>query len=143
MRLSRFLYPQKAIWWSIAITSFLASSIEAETDGTCHPRLETEFRSVLIEATEQLDFRPLREAFGPGLEQLVGLECDPRVMRAILEDAGYRVFGGDPERGRRGTVLGLLQDRSLWGRLRNRRSAQAEVGISDGVITGFSIGPIK
>ena len=143
MRLSRFLYPQKAIWWSIAITCFLALSIEAETDGTCHPRLETEFRSVLIDATEKLDFRPLREAFGPGLEQLVGLECDPRVMRAILEDAGYRVFGGDPERGRGGTVVGYLPDRSLWGRLRNRRSAKAEVGISDNTITWFSIGPIK
>lgn len=137
MRLSRFPYSQKAIWWSIAIICLLASSIQAETDGTCHPRLETEFRSVLIEATEKLDFRPLHEAFGPGLEQLVGLECDPHVMRAILEDAGYRVFVGGS------SVGGRLQDKSLWGRLRNRRSAQAEVGISDGVITGFSIGPIK
>lgn len=107
----------------------------------CDPRIDTEFRAVLAEAAETLDFRLLRYAFGPSEEQLRGLECDPEVLREILAEAGFTVYMHEGNNELR--ILGHLPDRSLWGRLRDRISAQAEVDLVDGQIARTSIGPTK
>ena len=119
----------------------IALPAEAQIAPSCHPRIETEFRLVLIEAAETGDYTLLRHAFGRGLEQLVGLECHPLVMRGILEDAGFEFSPWPLESSLDRSVVGRLPDLSLWGRMRNWYRAQAEVGISNGVIEYFSIGP--
>lgn len=115
----------------------IALPAEAQIAPSCHPRIESEFRSVLTEAAETGDYRLLRFAFGPNLEQLVGLECHPMAMRLIVEDAGFEVYPWASESSLDRTVLGRLPDLSLWGRLRDRDSGRAEVRISNGIIDFF------
>lgn len=133
-----------ACFLAIAVAFALSTTtLRAETKHNCDVRIETEFRQVLKTAAETLDFRPLGVSFGPGSEELRGLNCHPEVMRSILEDAGFKVYMTTSDEDGRTHLIEHLPSSNLLVRLRRRISAMAEVIMSDGEIVWTSIGPTK
>ncbi|MDJ0825825.1 MAG: hypothetical protein QNJ16_10015 [Rhodobacter sp.] len=109
----------------------------------CDTHLLTEFSSTLAVAAKQDDYKPLRDAFGRDLEDLVGLPCDIASLESILRDAGFgdvaRISHADGGM----EIVGYIPA-SIFSRLLGRRyRAIARIGSSNGSTQNSSIGPIK
>ena len=130
-------------WLGALLGLAMSPAIASESSPACHPRLLTEFRSTLASAAEQGNYSLLREAFGQGLEDLVGLTCDIGSLEGILRDAGFVDVGRVSYEGGRVEVAGYLQVGLFARLLGGRYRALARIGTLDGSTQHFSIGPIK